>query len=110
MKYTQIRGSKYLWEQYDTIDRLTGHLQKTESAKGEGKETIPVLFQCGRAKIVRDIMDQLRRYFSRSFFDTIQTVSKNKKNSKRAIRFAALRVDGILVDAQRIEEYIRELY
>lgn len=66
--------------------------------QAKAKKLIPILFRQGKAHIVRENMDSLRRFVSKSFFASIQTIANSKKSSQRAIRFSALREGEILAD------------
>ena len=74
------------------------------------RKVVPILFRLGRAHIVSELMDKLRRYVPRSFFQTLQTIANSKNSSQRALRFAAERRNGLLIDSISINDYIRDLY
>jgi flagellar biosynthesis/type III secretory pathway chaperone len=68
------------------------------------------VFQTGTKEEARVLMDSLRRFLSGSFFNSIQTMIKNKKSMVQALGFESQMVDGILTETQTIPEYSRELY
>lgn len=59
---------------------------------------------------MREVINILRRYLSKSFFIALMAVASTKKQSHIAIRFRAERVGENLVEAQTISQYIQELY
>lgn len=70
------------------------------------KKIVPILFRQGNASIFRGIMDQLRKFLSKSFFVALSKIAATKKSSLIAHRFASKRQNDFIVEQISIEAYI----